>query len=124
MINFLGSSPSTLKPAGECEIDRRLSINIQTPPAKSTTARKQLRLAKEMPNLSKKTPPRNIIQVEVNVESPPKMDLDLRSKITASVEVSEEPMDTAEDPHDADDTQKEPEVPPTPTDATPVAKTK
>ena len=45
------------------------------------------------------------------------MDLDLRSKITARIEVSEEAMDTTEDPQDADDIPKDPEVPPTPIDA-------
>ena len=84
MINFLGSSPSahikckydllglplhltrytngvpraTLKPAGEREIDRRLSVNIKTTPVKSTTAKKQLKPAKEKANPTKKTPPR------------------------------------------------------------------
>ena len=102
-----------MKPAGEREIDLRLTL--KPAPAKTNSSKKQKRPAKEMPNTSRKTPPRANL-VEVADEPTPVPDQDLRSKITARSEDSEEPMVMDEETHDAEDLQKDPEPTPVPID--------
>ena len=87
-------------------------MNIKTSPVKTTSDKKHTKYAKEKAKPTKKTPARkHNIFVEVRVKSPPKNPMDLRNKITATIEVLQEDMDTTEDPPEAAETPREPEDP-------------